>query len=532
MGKFNTVSANPNKTLNYEGTEAYRLSPPELELYARCATSLLSPHFYEKSGGSDFSINKIIQTAERCTDYDFISCLAVYLRNEMYLRSVSCLLVAYLALKQKLKKEIVPLVSLRADDIKEIIAAYRYLKNRTKDKSIPTLPNSLKKGLARAFSYRLTPGKMGIRGEYEFRKYNRGGREDITFLDVMRLVHPKPHNKFQSEVFAKIKNNALAPVETWETMISAAGSDPDKKREAWEKLISEDKLGYMAMLRNLNNMLKAGVDKKLLVKVLYRLGDDKEIATARQLPYRYLSAIRTLTSIADLPKYAIVLPMIKQTLGYALKKSMDNTDWTAMFKGKEVLVACDISGSMRDPISEMSRVQLIDVAATLSATFASHIELCNVELFATRNKRLLKEEQPTTLIENILSTNLGGSTEAHKVLRGLVFDDPVRYDYVVFFTDCQIWSMKTLFSFDPHFNAFRENWNKYKQVNPKAKLIIFDLAGYGNAPINGLRPDVTVVSGWSDKTFDVLSQVESLDMVKAIKAYGSLKVSNTSEMMI
>jgi len=41
------------------------------------------------------------------------------------------------------------------------------------------------------------------------------------------------------------------------------------------------------------------------------------------------------------------------------------------------------------------------------------------------------------------------------------------------------------------------------------KIYLFDLAGYGNTPLNVLRDDVFLISGWSDKIFNVLSAVES-----------------------
>ena len=41
----------------------------------------------------------------------------------------------------------------------------------------------------------------------------------------------------------------------WETQISLKGN----KAEVWEKLIDNKKLPFMAMLRNLRNMIKVGM---------------------------------------------------------------------------------------------------------------------------------------------------------------------------------------------------------------------------------------------------------------------------------
>jgi len=48
----------------------------------------------------------------------------------------------------------------------------------------------------------------------------------------------------------------LATPDTWEVALSA-GASVDK-REAWERLLAENKLGAQALLRNLRNMAEPG----------------------------------------------------------------------------------------------------------------------------------------------------------------------------------------------------------------------------------------------------------------------------------
>jgi len=60
-------------------------------------------------------------------------------------------------------------------------------------------------------------------------------------------------------------------------------------------------------------------------------------------------------------------------------------------------------------------------------------------------------------------------------------------------------------------------WKQYKQIAPAAKLYLFDLAGYGNTPLNVMRDDVYLVAGWSDKIFNMLQAIEKgSDAVKMI----------------
>ena len=74
-------------------------------------------------------------------------------------------------------------------------------------------------------------------------------------------------------------------------------------------------------------------------------------------------------------------------------------------------------------------------------------------------------------------------------------------DKVMLFTDCQLWNSNG-----------RENiadlWKRYKKLAPGANLYLFDLAGYGNTPLNVQRNDVYLIAGWSDKIFNVLKAIE------------------------
>jgi hypothetical protein len=50
---------------------------------------------------------------------------------------------------------------------------------------------------------------------------------------------------------------------------------------------------------------------------------------------------------------------------------------------------------------------------------------------------------------------------------------------------------------------------------------LFDLAGYGNTPVDTKDGGVHLIAGWSDKIFDVLQAIEEgsnvVDKIKAIE---------------
>jgi hypothetical protein len=64
-------------------------------------------------------------------------------------------------------------------------------------------------------------------------------------------------------------------------------------------------------------------------------------------------------------------------------------------------------------------------------------------------------------------------------------------------------------SYGDYGNTIAAEWKKYKAIAPNAKLYLFDLAGYGNTPLNTEDNDVFMMAGWSDKVFDVLNAIEN-----------------------
>lgn len=96
--------------------------------------------------------------------------------------------------------------------------------------------------------------------------------------------------------------------------------------------------------------------------------------------------------------------------------------------------------------------------------------------------------------------DVGHSTNGYLVIADLLQRRKV-VDKVMLFTDMQLWN-------DNSSTSIADLWNQYKKLAPQAKIYLFDLAGYGNTPLNVMRDDVYLVSGWSDKIFSVLSAVE------------------------
>ena len=502
--KFNfAFRSKVKETVNYEGAKAFVLTP-QLELYTAVATAGLSDQFYEKAADKMQRMRELIAK----NDAAFVAKLAIYAREQMYLRSIPLVLAVELAKQQsgndvvgKLTNRVVQ----RADEITELLAYYAIANGRTEVKKLNKLSKQLQKGLAAAFN------KFD---EYQFAKYNRDAV--VKLKDALFLVHPKAKDEAQQALFNKIVKDELQVAYTWETELSALGQQKydtaELKKAAvkakWEELIFSNKVGYMATMRNLRNILEAEVSKEALEKVCAYIANEKAVANSKQLPFRFLAAYRELKELNN-GRVGNVLDALEQAVLYSAANIAGYDDNT------KVVIAADVSGSMQKAISAKSKVQNYDIGLMLAMLLKNRCANAITGMFGDTWKVINVPNR--NILANVLEFHrregeVGYSTNGHLVIKDLLQRNQV-VDKVMVFTDCQLWntynggeSMDTV-------------WKRYKKMAPNAKLYLFDLAGYGNTPLNVQRDDVYLVAGWSDKIFNVLSAIEEgSNAVKLINA--------------
>ena len=501
---FKTVK-NFGKVINYEGEKAFSLTP-ELELYTAVATAALSDQFYEKAGDRLQRLRSLVAK----NDADFVAKLAVYAREQMYLRSVPLVLAVELARQNSgngIVSKLVNRVVQRADEITELLAYYSLANERKDVKKLNRLSKQLQKGLAEAFN------KFD---EYQFAKYNRDNA--IKLRDALFLVHPKAKDELQQTLFNKIVKDELQVPYTWEAELSALGqekfdSDALKKsafRTKWEELIVSRKMGYMATLRNLRNILEAEVSKDALNQVCEYLANAEAVAKSKQLPFRFLSAYRELKEMKN-GRVGTVLDALET----AVLQSAANI--AGYDENTKVVIAADVSGSMQKAISEKSKVQNYDIGLMLAMLLQSRCENVVTGMFGDTWKVINVPRK--NVLANVQEFHnregeVGYSTNGYLVVKDLLKRSKV-VDKIMLFTDCQLWNS----------NNSAENiavlWKQYKQLAPGAKLYLFDLAGYGNTPLTVMHDNVFLIAGWSDKIFNTLKAVEegtdAITMIRDIK---------------
>lgn len=533
MARFNQTTPNKRKTVNHEGAVAYQMSPEEI-LYTNLMTGLFAPRFYEDQAsglkgrgrrgqrqyygwhgefnpgsaqgpGPDreqerkATIHRLHELEDQIANCDanFVMNLLDYARNEGNMRTGPCAGVAILAHQGRLRKEIVPRVARRADEPMEIAAMWQFLAKRD---DLKKMPKQLQKGLALA--------ERELLNEYSAGKYKGKG---ITHLDLLRLTHPIPKNAEQEALFRKIKEGTVPVPETWETMISAAGSDPEAKKAAWEKWVDNGP-PYMAALRNLRNLIQAEVSPAHLQRVIELLGNQEIAAKAKQFPFRFWSAYRMLVGDRRMGAQTIHAPVdmkgIFRALEQGVQASVGAIPGYDFLRTQRILIAGDTSGSMQVPISANSSVEYYHVALLMGYLLQTQLPSVTVGMFG--NSWLPLPQSETVLDATMAAYHregeVGYSTNAHAVIYWAT-ERRIKYDLIMFFSDMQMWSDGTIRGFreQPGRSPLEVAFNTYKNsVNRDARMVLFNLAGYQTVPVDLVRPDVALVAGWSDKVFQVL----------------------------
>lgn len=331
--KTNTPNRAPR---TFEGGPALVGTPiQELERTV-LACMLWESSFYES--GEDVA-DRIKRLVPLCAPSDVMA-LAVKARGPMRLRHAPLLIVRELARHpgKPVIDDVLCDVIQRADELSEFLALY-WADGRT------PIASGVKRGLARAFR------KFNA---YHLAKYNRDNA--VKLRDVLFLVHAKPKDDEQAQVWRQLVDGTLPAPDTWEVALSS-GSD---KAETFSRLLSENKLGYMALLRNLRNMADAGVDEQAVRTALI-----DGSAKSKALPFRYVAAARAV------PQWE---PMIDEAMQIAMAGM-------AKLPGRSVVLV-DVSGSMADRLSAKSDLTRLDAACALAVLVRGIAESARVFSFS------------------------------------------------------------------------------------------------------------------------------------------------------
>jgi 60 kDa SS-A/Ro ribonucleoprotein len=361
--------------------------------------------FYE--GG--VSITERIKGYIKNVEPTLVASLAVEAREKYKLRSVPLLLARELArnTKGKLVSETIARVIQRPDELAKFLRLYWtettkkkrlnewYTAREEEDETCTRKPLSaqVKKGLAQAF------GKFN---EYSLAKWNQDG--DVKLRDVLFLSHPKPKDQDQADLWKRLANNQLQTPDTWEVNLSAPGTD---KKLVWERLLSENKLGAIALLKNLRNIQGAQVPNEYIIQTLARMNVE------RVLPFRFITA----------EKYSKGLGRHLEEAMYRCIRSFNKLD------GKTVLLV-DISGSMNAPLSNKADYNRIDAATSLAILLQELCEETEIYSFSDNTMRI-KPSRGFALAEAIDKSQSHGSTNLHGAIKSVFHNGDKNARYII-----------------------------------------------------------------------------------------------------
>jgi len=489
--KFNSrVKSGTSKTTNYEGGLAFKLDPIT-ELYTRVSTCLVNePKFYGETGDTEKRIVELIGIVAK-KDPEFVLQLARYARNKLYLRSIPIVLLGQAALKESTKpfvKEYTSSIIKRADEPAEVISYIKSIIGDIGDQTENTmLPNALRKGLNNA---------LRNFNKYQFAKYY-GSNNDVSMLDVFRLVHPKPVTDEQKSLYKDIVKGTLGAADTWETYISKNGSN----KETWQAIIP--KMPIMAILRNLRNFLNHKCD---LTVPVHKLKDEKIILNSKQFPFRFYSAYKAIEGHTN-PDASLLMAALEDAMDISIQNIPKTDGITAVFT--------DNSGSMDSNLSEKSQVTYRMVGAILGAIATKLTQKSISGVFGDEFARLNYSERSSILERAIKAdrTNVGMATNAYLALDYLLYNK-IKVDRILLFSDMQCYDSSSRYSYYSAYgisgsNSIAQQWNKYKkEINPNCYLYSFDLAGYGTSQVPQGDPKVLLVGGWSENILKYIPYFE------------------------
>jgi 60 kDa SS-A/Ro ribonucleoprotein len=395
MSRLNKIIS----VFTHEGGKARRFSA-EQELRRTLLNCLLwEDTFYEDGVTVAERIKQLVPKVAP----DTVAALAIEAREKMKLRHAPLLVsreMARLETHRRLVADTLDRIIQRPDEMTELLAIYwaDALGPMQQRKRQP-ISAQIKKGLAKAVT------KFDA---YQLAKYDRDGA--VRIRDVLFLVHAKPKDADQEKVWKQLVGGTLPSPDTWEVSLSS-GHD---KRETFERLIAEKKLGGLALLRNLRLMQKAGVEREMIAAAISAMRVD------RILPYRFIAAAR----------YA---PDFEHELETAMLRSIDGY---AHLPGRTRLLI-DVSGSMDGRLSKQSEMTRLEAACGLAILAR---EVCeSVEIFTFSNEvKKVPARRGFALRDAIVGSQLHGATFLGKAVneidrtgdRLIVFTDEQAHDSV------------------------------------------------------------------------------------------------------
>ncbi|MCX4241221.1 TROVE domain-containing protein [Paraliomyxa miuraensis] len=335
-------------------------------------------------------------------------------------------------------------------------------------------------------------------------KYRMQTRTERT-VDVVNLVHPK-----SMAVDELAKGTLTNDERTWESIVSTHGST----HEAWTRALPV--MGHMALLRNLRNLMQAGIPAQQVASALMA-----GARTGKQLPFRYYSAYQALGS--DAPA------ALKDAVEDCLMTSLDNLPWF----GGRTMALCDSSGSAQGTTTSAMGTMKVSTIANLTAVLAAmRSDEGHVGVFGDRLKTMSIRKRSSVFdrldAAEHAAKDIGLGTE-----NGiwLFWDRAIRqrehWDQVFVFSDMQAGHGGLYGTTPKAYRAYawegREQYidvpklvAKYRaEVNPDVRVFLVQVAGYQDALMPEHYRRTYILGGWGPGLLGYAAEMAALEQQAA-----------------
>lgn len=537
------VATHKTATKNKAGGLAFEFTNPAEYLLGTIGSAMfVEPKFYhdtekpEDLKNREFStegldeqaikiINACFEIADGKSPRDLLA-LANWARNELNMRTTPQIMLAVAANHENTKqfvRKYVPLISSRADEVKQVVGAYEHLFGWK------GFPACLKKGVS---------DRLSTMTEYEIMKYNTSGHP--SFKDLLGFCERREGYPFSKEIREYIVSGEVINPEatpmfaarkeltsrktwskdipmlakkagiTWEVLISQFGN----RKEVWEAVIPQ--MGYMALLRNIGNFLSADISTEMCRYVAEHLSNKENVQKSKQLPFRFLAAYRTISPDESVWFYRMNKQAVERDRGSwdkqkaqmllnSVETALDNSIYNLPILPGITCIVADNSGSMTQPISSDSTMLIKDAANILCAILQKRSKESLAGAFGTNTV------WPQLTANNSVITNMtkiatyqdsyrGHGTEAWTIFEYLI-SKRVKVDRVVILSDMQCYGT----------HSVAEKLKQYQRaVNPNVYVHFYDLKGYGTrqAPVSD---KINLVAGFSEKIFNQILSFEGAE---------------------
>ena len=383
--------------------------------------------------------------------------------------------------------------------------------------------------------------------EYHVIKYGSES-QTMSLRDMFRLARPTPVTEQQKSVAAYVvkgecdaRTSQIDAYERFKTLAKEAPAQALKLveqyklpwevvtsqvsgQDAWRALVKT--LPYMALLRNLNNLLKYdALTVENLAYVTSVLSDPNRVAKSKQLPFRFYSALK---AIADPPGYKRSQAQnttAPYSAGFALAAALEDALNLSVANmptlGGRVLVANDISGSMDSAPSAKSDMTMREIAGIFGAALFKKSESAEVVSFnETIVPRVLKRSDPLAVLAQQIGQGTGGTNLSAPVEYMLDRRHEQQWDTFIAITDNESW-YDHLMSGRPGFSTFSlrsgtpqrvggvmDRIQEYrKNVNPNLQCFFIQLQPYQTAQVRQDEPGVYYLYGWGGNVLPFIASI-------------------------